>query len=91
MVYSWEDQESKSACTYYDNDDDDDDDGGGDGVAVRIKITCTGLSQRACASSPPRTVMVMVITLQLESRIKITCTGLSQRACATPAHHREKL
>ena len=91
VVYSWEDQESKSACTYYENDDDDDDDGGGDGVAVRIKITCTGLSQRACASSPPRTVMVMVITLQLESRIKITCTGLSQRACATPAHHREKL
>ena len=48
VVHSWEDQESKS---YYDNDDDD----GGDGVAVRIK--------RACASSAPRTVMVMVITL----------------------------
>ena len=56
VVHSWEDQESKSACTY---DNDDNDGGGGrDGVAVRIKITCTGLSQRACASSPPRKALI---------------------------------
>ena len=80
MVHSWEDQESKSACTYYDNDDDND--GGGDDVAVRIKITCTGLSQRACASSPPRKALIWQNDCQQVGRSLIsrrfTCTEMEK-------------
>ena len=84
MVHSWDDQESRS---YYDNDDQEsrsyyDNGGDGDGVAVRIKITCTGLSQRACASSPPRKALIWQNDCQQVGRSlisrRLTCTEMEK-------------